>query len=278
MLNALQAGGPWTRQIPVADRHGPAAPVRAAWCRAAGLECPPQHSRYGSSSSMVRGLPGLRSGRTGPSNGPGFGSASRPTCRPSGAWCGPFRRPPGCPGRRGRTEARGQNPPGIRATMHPGWPLRLTYPRCKVYITLCHVYFTCWRSKASLCVAPRTNSPAIHLSSRLASPAPRRSRCSRGFIHGLLASFFSLIQQDAHPGQRHGQIHSAFACRARRAPRTGAETHRHPRGNLPHCRGTGAQDPWEDHRAPPRSARMAASHPGAGRLGVRSGRSRRRNP
>ena len=43
------------------------------------------------------------------------------------------------------------------------------------------------RLQASLCVAPRANSAAIHLSSRLASPAPRRSRCSVGFIHGLLS-------------------------------------------------------------------------------------------
>ena len=38
--------------------------------------------------------------------------------------------------------ARGQNPPGIRAALHPRWPLRLTCPRCKVYITLCHVHYT----------------------------------------------------------------------------------------------------------------------------------------
>ena len=40
---------------------------------------------------------------------------------------------------------------------------------------------------AALCVAPRANSAAIPLSSRLASPAPRRSRCSGGFIHELQA-------------------------------------------------------------------------------------------
>jgi len=39
---------------------------------------------------------------------------------------------------------------------------------------------------ASLCVALRANSAAIPPSKRLASPVPRRSRCSRGFIHGLL--------------------------------------------------------------------------------------------
>ena len=59
--------------------------------------------------------------------------------------------------------ARGQEPPGIRAAMHPRWT-------------------------ASLCVAPRANSAAIHLSSRLASPAPHRSRCSGGLIHGLWAA------------------------------------------------------------------------------------------
>ena len=39
---------------------------------------------------------------------------------------------------------------------------------------------------APLCVAFRANSAAIPPSKRLASPAPRRSRCSCGFIHGLL--------------------------------------------------------------------------------------------
>ena len=81
--------------------------------------------------------------------------------------------------------ARGQNPHGIRAAMHPRWP-RCSCPHCKARITLCHVHYTFCHSKASLCVAPRANSSAILPSSRLASPAPRRSRCSRGFIHGLL--------------------------------------------------------------------------------------------
>ena len=84
--------------------------------------------------------------------------------------------------------ARGQNPPGIRTAMHPRWPLRLAYPHCKAHITLCHVRYTCCRSKASLCVAPQPNSAAIGPSSRLASPAPRRSRCSGGFIHGLIGA------------------------------------------------------------------------------------------
>ncbi|MDE2975013.1 MAG: transglycosylase SLT domain-containing protein, partial [Gemmatimonadota bacterium] len=56
------------------------------------------------------------------------------------------------------------NPPGIRTATHPRWI-------------------------AALCVAPRANSAAIPPSSRLASPAPRRSRCSGGFIHGLLGGF-----------------------------------------------------------------------------------------
>ncbi len=55
---------------------------------------------------------------------------------------------------------RGTTPRGIRTAMHPGW------------IT-------------ALCVAPRANSAAIPLSSRLASPVPHRSRCSRGVVHGL---------------------------------------------------------------------------------------------
>ena len=46
-------------------------------------------------------------------------------------------------------------------------------------------------SKAALCVAPRAHSAAIPPSSRLASPAPRRSRYSRGFIHGLRGRWFS---------------------------------------------------------------------------------------
>ena len=84
--------------------------------------------------------------------------------------------------------ARGQNPPGIRTAMRPRWPLRFTHPRCKVYITLCNVCYTICYSKAALCVAPRANSAAIPPSSRLASAAPRRSRCSGGFVHGLLGS------------------------------------------------------------------------------------------
>ena len=84
--------------------------------------------------------------------------------------------------------ARGHNPPGIRAEMHPGWTAPLTYPRCKANFTLCHVWYTFSVPKAALCVAPRPKSAAIGPSSRLASPAPRRSRCSRGFIRGLLAA------------------------------------------------------------------------------------------
>ena len=44
---------------------------------------------------------------------------------------------------------------------------------------------------APLCVAFRANSAAIPPSKRLASPAPRRSRCSCGFIHALLALLVS---------------------------------------------------------------------------------------
>ena len=77
--------------------------------------------------------------------------------------------------------------------MHPRWTRRFSCPRCKVHITLCNGHYTFFCIKASACVAPRANSFAIHLSSRLASPAPRRSRCSRGFIHGLLAAIVDKI-------------------------------------------------------------------------------------
>ncbi len=56
---------------------------------------------------------------------------------------------------------RGQTPLGTRAAWHPRW-------------------------FAALGVAFRPNSSASRPSKRLASPAPRRSRCSGGFIHGLL--------------------------------------------------------------------------------------------
>ena len=88
---------------------------------------------------------------------------------------GPVQPPPGHLAR-GRSEAaRGQDPRSIRAAMH-----------------------SCWT--ASLCVAPRANSAAIPLSSRLASPAPRRSRCSRGLVHGLLP--LVLLRRAGH---RHGR-------------------------------------------------------------------------
>ena len=70
--------------------------------------------------------------------------------------------------------------------MHPRWALRSTWSHCKLYFTNCNVYYTFRPFAASLCVAPRTNSGAIRPSSRLASPAPPHSRCSRGFIHGLI--------------------------------------------------------------------------------------------
>ena len=82
--------------------------------------------------------------------------------------------------------ARGQNPPGIQAAMHPVRTLRPTFPQRKDNFTLCYVWYTLGVPKAALCVAPQPNSAAIGPSSRLAGPAPRRSRCSRGFIHGLL--------------------------------------------------------------------------------------------
>ena len=91
--------------------------------------------------------------------------------------------------------ARGQNPPGVRAAMHPRWPLRFNISLCKDNVTLCQSQYTIGGSGASLCVAPRANSAAIHLSSCLASPAPRRSRRSVGFIHGL---FGALVLSGCH--------------------------------------------------------------------------------
>ena len=83
---------------------------------------------------------------------------------------------------------RGQNPRGIRAAMHPRWTAPPTRPDCSVCFTNCHVLFTSHVLKALLFVAFRTNSAAIRLSKRLANATPRGSRCSRGFIHGLLAA------------------------------------------------------------------------------------------
>ena len=68
--------------------------------------------------------------------------------------------------------ARGQSPCGIRGTLHPRWT-------------------------AALCVAPRTSSSAARPSSRLASPALRASRCSPGFIHGLLGSVCGRVIRDS---------------------------------------------------------------------------------
>ncbi|MYI45341.1 MAG: glycosyltransferase family 4 protein [Gemmatimonadetes bacterium] len=76
--------------------------------------------------------------------------------------------------------------------MHPVWTLRPTFPQCKDNFTLCHVQYTFLSPSASLCVAPQPNSAAIGPSSRLASPAPHRSRCSRGSIHGLRMSVIHL--------------------------------------------------------------------------------------
>ena len=72
--------------------------------------------------------------------------------------------------------------------MHPRWAAPFTSSQSNVYFPLWNVEYTLIPRSAALCVAPRANSSAIHLSSRLASPAPHRSRCSGGFTHGLLDS------------------------------------------------------------------------------------------
>ena len=75
--------------------------------------------------------------------------------------------------------ARGQNPPGIRPAMHPGWGAAPTGSRCKDNITLRQVQYTSHLSKAPLCVAPRANSPAIPLIVAPSQPGVGR------VIHGL---------------------------------------------------------------------------------------------
>ena len=139
--------------------------------------------------------------------------------------------------------ARGPNPPGIRAAMHPRWPLRFTRPRCKVYITLCNVCYTFCHSKAALCVAPRANSAAIPPSSRLASPAPRRSRCSGGFSVKLGGRGFS-SRGVAHPNRRGHD----------RYPRTARGPYRPPVGSCSPTGGAPACTPLAACRPePPRS-------------------------
>jgi len=67
----------------------------------------------------------------------------------------------------------------IRAAMHPRWAATLTWPQCKPCFTECNVRHTLCSFLASLCVAPRANSSAIHLSSRLAGPTEQVKRESR---------------------------------------------------------------------------------------------------
>ena len=86
---------------------------------------------------------------------------------------------------------------------------------------------------AALCVAFRANSAAIPPSKRLASPAPRRSRCSCGFIHGLLVLFPVLLAagcgrdspQDGEPGAASAPgVITAPAADSAPAPDSGSAT------------------------------------------------------
>ena len=70
--------------------------------------------------------------------------------------------------------------------MRPRWPAPLTQLHCNVGFTYCHVLFTVDALVAPLIVAFRPKSSAIRFSGCLASSAARRSRCLRGFVHGLL--------------------------------------------------------------------------------------------
>ena len=165
---------PVDRIPPAFERRCPRWPLRFTClrCKAYITECHVCHTFYHSKAALCV-APQPNSAAIGPSSRLASPAPRRSRCSRGFI--------------HGLLAARGQNPPGIRAAMHPRWPLRFTCLRCKAYITECHVCHTFYHSKAALCVAPQPNSAAIGPSSRLASPAPRRSRCSRGFIHGLLA-------------------------------------------------------------------------------------------
>lgn len=76
----------------------------------------------------------------------------------------------------------------VRLAMHRRWTAGLKHSRCNENITKCHVDLTIGILAAPLCGALRTNSGAVRPSSRLAGPAPRRSRLlPRGFIGALVA-------------------------------------------------------------------------------------------
>ncbi len=109
--------------------------------------------------------------------------------RPGSAATGPSRRLASPAPRRSRCSggfvhglgaARGRTPPGIRAAWHPRWT-------------------------AALRVAFRPGSAATGPSRRLASPAPRRSRCSGGFVHGLLLLLLPLAVAALWVGALSGQ-------------------------------------------------------------------------
>ena len=98
----------------------------------------------------------------------------------------------------------------------------------------CSLYIS--HPKAPLFVAFRTNSGAIRLSRRLANPAPRRSRCSRGFVHGTAvdgtvgSGLAAGVRPGSHPVLRLFQIRWLRPdLQGRAAPRT--RPPRHSRAN-----------------------------------------------
>ena len=117
-----------------------------------------------------------------------------------------------------RRAARGQAFHGIRVALHPRWTASLACPQCNLYFTMCNPWFTTPVPSAALCVASSTGSAATSPSSRLASGALRRFRCSSGPVHGppallrsrctreivrgLLTFSCSLAALDPRPGAR----------------------------------------------------------------------------
>ncbi len=95
--------------------------------------------------------------------------------------------------------------------MHPGWPLSTSlYLDVKTTLHFVNHSIHLVAHWASLCVASRANSPAIPLSSRLGGPAPHRSRCSGGSIHGLTDRLEDSVLRI--PGARAGQVEAAVSA------------------------------------------------------------------
>ena len=126
---------------------------------------------------------------------------------------------------------------------------------------------TFFHSGAALCVAPRANSWAIRLSSRLASPAPHRSRCSGGFIHGLLGAprFAASLAAFTIAALSLVALSTPTAAQTVPPTRTGAVQHPALRRHLPGAAGRPRAPRRRDGRAglgaARRPLRRHAGHP-----------------